>query len=214
MVPANNYVEAWTQDGQPAVLFEVAMTQTDNRGIDGVAYIVLQAGGYGDVEVTQELFTIFEESDVRNGLYTAFQDEARVRYRVTGKYPDRYKNIPVIRYAEVILNYAEAQARLGNSATALLYLNKIPAHRNASSYATASINNILLERRKELAMEGLYYWQLMRTGQDIVRTDMRPEVNAFEVTVPYGSYKLAFPIPSEEIQANPNIKQNTGYGSG
>lgn len=216
LVPASDYVAAWVNDGEPSVIFEIDMNTTDSRGSNSI-FQILTGEAYGDVEVTEELFKLFGPNDVRNGLYGSEVTEAdaasnRINYRVTGKFPSPYKNTPVIRYAEVILNYAEAQARLGNTAEALTYLNMIPSNRNAITYTTASIDNILLERRKELAMEGLYYWQLLRTGKDITRTGMRSSISSNEVTVPYGNPRLAYPIPLQEIDANPNIEQNAGYG--
>ncbi len=211
LIGANEYLAAWGTDGEPQFIFGVSMTQTDNRGINGVSYIVLPNTGYGDVEITDELYFLFGQDDVRKGLYSAIQDNQRIKYRVTGKYPSRFIDIPVIRYAEVILTYAEAQFRLGDAATALEFLNKIPLHRDADPYAVATLDNILLERRKELAMEGHFYWDLLRTGQSIRRAKMRPLVSTQEVVVSFGNYHLALPIPDEEILANPNIEQNVGY---
>lgn len=215
LIPASNYVAAWANDGEPSVIFEIDFNTSDNRASDSI-FQILTGEAYGDVEVTEELYNLFGANDVRSGLYGTEVTEAdgasdRINYRVTGKFQSQYKNTPVIRYAEVILNYAEAQARLGNAAEALVYLNMIPSNRNAATYAIASIDNILLERRKELAMEGHYYWQLMRTGQGIERTGMRQSVSSNEVTVPYGDHKLAYPIPIQEMDANPNMQQNVGY---
>ncbi len=218
LVSADNYVAAWAEDGQPSVMLEVAMTQTDSRGSNSIFQIVT-GESYGDVEVTEDLVNLFGPNDVRADLYASEVTSSdvttpRLNYRVVGKYPDQYKNVPVIRYAEVILNYAEAQARLGNAAEALIYLNKIPANRNADLYLTASIDNILLERRKELAMEGRLYWTLVRTGRGVSRTNYtRSEVvTLVDVkVVPMGDFKLAYPIPTEELTANPNMVQNQGY---
>ncbi|HEX6982917.1 MAG TPA: RagB/SusD family nutrient uptake outer membrane protein [Balneolaceae bacterium] len=220
LVPASEYVAAWASDGEPSVIFEIDMNTTDSRGSNSI-FQILRGEAYGDVEVTEELFNLFGPNDVRNDLYgtevtSADGASARVNYRVVAKFQDQYKNTPVIRYAEVILNYAEAQARLGNLVEALTYLNMIPSNRNATTYTAvtqaALVDNILLERRKELAMEGLYYWQLMRTGQGITRTGMRQDVSSNEVTVPYGNPRLAYPIPIQEMDANPNMQQNAGYG--
>lgn len=215
LADAASYVSAWEADGGPAVIFEVDMNQTDNRGSNSI-FQMLWGESYGDIEVTEEVINLYGASDVRSNLYdsevtSTDGNTARLNYRLVGKYSDQYDDTPVIRYAEVILTYAEAEARLGNPGEALTYLNMIPNNRNASTYATASVDNILLERRKEMVMEGDYYWQLMRTGQDIERTGMRPEVSQHEVTVPYGDFKLAFPIPLDEINANPNVTQNKDY---
>ena len=102
---------------------------------------------------------------------------------------------------------------MGDRATALTYLNKIPQHRNADTYSQATLDNILLERRKELAMEGHYYWTLLRYGKDIDR-NMRPGLDAEEVHKEFGNFKLAWPIPIGELDANPNMKQNQGYTGG
>lgn len=223
LVPASQYLKAWGTDGQPSFIFGIAMTETDNIPIDGIYSKLNQQEAsdffaYGNVEITKKLYSLFGGSDVRKGLYTIYPNdvrpEGRLKYRATGKYPDPNTNIPVVRYAEVVLTYAEAKARLNEPVVALTYLNKIPAHRNANSYTAADglIDSILLERRKELAMEGHYFWTLMRTKQDIVRTGMRPVVGNQEVTIPYGDHRLAFPIPDDEINANPNMKQNAGYG--
>lgn len=206
LVPASEYLAAWGTDGQPAFIFGISLTQTDNPGL--LSQLVRDTN-FGDVEITKELYDIFGNNDIRKELYTAINKEARIHYRVSGKYPTRYTNIPVIRYAEVILIYAEAQYRLGNKDVALKYLNKIPKHRNTSTYKKATLNNIFLERRKELAMEGRYYWRLMRTKKDIIRKELN--ISSLEITIPFGTFRLAYPIPAHEVRANSNIKQNKGY---
>lgn len=218
LISAGDYVTAWAGDGGPSVLFEAAMTTTDNRG-SGSIWQILTGNSYGDIEVTQELYQLFGTNDVRSGLYgteiTDFDKGlARTNYRVTGKFADRYKNTPIIRYAEVILIYAEAKARPGaqqNAVEAKTYLDMITSYRNAASYPAATVDNIMAERRKEFAMEGLYYWQLLRTGQGITREGMRAVVSQNEITVPLGDHRLAYPIPKQEMDANPNMDQNEGY---
>ncbi len=221
LVPASDYLKAWGTDGEPAFIFGIAFSETDNIPIDGLYSIISQKGigplfQYGSVEITKELYDLFGTNDIRKQLYTVYDSnlppKGRKKYRVTGKYENPNTNVPVIRYAEVVLTYAEAQFRRGNKNEARQYLNKIPNHRNASTYAApVNINDILLERRKELAMEGRYFWTLMRTEQDVVRDLVRPVVSFQDITIPYGDHLLAFPIPDDEINANPSIQQNTGY---
>ena len=57
------------------------------------------------------------------------------------------------------LIYAEAMLWGGDAATALTYLNNIPAIRGlgAGHYTAATLDNILLERQKEFYFEGLRY---------------------------------------------------------
>ncbi len=115
----------------------------------------------------------------------------------------------MIRYEEVILNYAEALFRI-NAAdpNALTQLNLIPTNRGAVAYTAINEDNILLERRRELCFEGFRFDDLARTGRNIPLVDPVRQTHGGPV---YGSYNFAFPIPTNEINANSNMVQNIGY---
>ncbi|MBD0256387.1 MAG: RagB/SusD family nutrient uptake outer membrane protein, partial [Cytophagales bacterium] len=166
--PAASYLESWAGPGGGNSIFELAVTAADNPGINGLFYIY--QGNYGDIEVTKDLYDAYEADDVRKELY-GVEDET---IRMVGKYPsaDAVDNIRIIRYEEVILNYAEALAQL-NSPEALTYLNLIATSRGATPYTQATVDNVLLERRKELAMEGHRFFDLLRTGKGIPYVDPR-----------------------------------------
>ncbi|MBS3771266.1 MAG: RagB/SusD family nutrient uptake outer membrane protein [Bacteroidales bacterium] len=225
IIAAENYVDYWASDGGPNSIFELAYTSTDNNNINGLAYIY-RGDSYGDVEVLPNLATIFDSSDVRmtgqltqsNGVTVNMLGPGAWRpeqLHNNGKYPNMVNysdNIPLIRYEEVILNYAEALFELDqsgmNGQSALDYLNMIPNHRNAPPYAEINKDNILQERRRELCFEGFRFHDLARTGLDIPY----PDPSLQEHGGPdYGSYNYAFPIPEEEINANKNMVQNQGY---
>jgi hypothetical protein len=161
----------------------------------------------------------------------------------TEKYRD-YTNFtdaaPVIRYAEVLLNMAEAYARrngAGDLANGLLYLNMVrnrslatPGTQayTAGSFAnnTAMVNAILAERRIEFCMEGRRWPDLHRLMMDIPAklSNSNPAAAAYTlgteysgpygvVSIPYSSYKYLWPIPQIEINANPVLakEQNPGW---
>jgi hypothetical protein len=130
--------------------------------------------------------------------------------RNIGKYPsaDFSDNINLIRYEEVILNYAEALLESGDPANALIQLNLITANRGAQPWTEATKDNVLTERRRELCFEGFRHDDLARNGMDI------PLVSPLEQThegPDYGSYNYAFPIPQVEMNANSNMAQNKDY---
>lgn len=227
IVPAANYVQYWQSDGGVNSIFELAFNGTDNRGINGLENMY-RYDAYGDVAVLMDLASIFDSTDVRMmgqltqpnldgepvtvnmigwGAQTGF-------LRNNGKYPDpNYNdNVPIFRYEEIILNYAEALYELGqdgiNGNSALDYLNMIPENRNATTYSTIDKDNILQERRKELCFEGFRFHDLARTGRDIPLVD--PD-NQTHGGPDYGTYHYAFPIPEEEVNANVNMVQNQGY---
>lgn len=206
IVDAENFVQSFAVDGSVNSMFELAYSDVDNEGNGSLAFIY-RGTSYGDISVTDEAFTMYEsEDDVRTDILGTETLRVGEQNRNMGKYPERSSNVDVIRYEEVILNYAEALYELGEG-DPLMWLNMIPEHRNANTYDAATKENILEERREEFAFEGLYYWDLLRTGQDIVR------VGNQEITVPYGDFRLAYPIPFIELDANSNIEQNPGYPS-
>ncbi|MCC9135661.1 RagB/SusD family nutrient uptake outer membrane protein [Pontibacter silvestris] len=208
VVDAGSYTSAWGGAAANSV-FELALTDADNNGSNGLSYMYNE-GNYGDVEVTQDLYNTYAKNDVRLYLYSKKYDAAEkdTTYRMVGKYSEYSDNIKVIRYEEVILNYTEALAHLGSS-EALTYLNMIPSNRNAAEYTAATLENVLTERRKELAMEGHRFFDLVRNEKDIPYVDSRQTYSKSGVA--YGSSVLAFPIPRKEIDANPNIEQNADY---
>ena len=128
-----------------------------------------------------------------------------------GKYPsyDYSDNVPVLRYEEVILSYAEALWRINPAdANALTQLNLVPAERNAILHVAIDEDIILLERRREFCFEGMRFHDLARTGRDIPLVDVFNQTHGGPA---YGSYNYAFPIPIGEMDANLNMIQNRGY---
>lgn len=205
IVPADNYVASFAEDGGVNSIFEIAQSTTDYPGSDRMDFI-WRGDVYGDIEVLPLVEDLYGENDVRADILGYEGD----MLRNMGKFPDIGANIIVIRYEEVVLNYAEALFHLGETAEALTWLNKIPEHRNAELYTEATQENLLLARRKELIFEGLFYWDLLRLGMDIEKVSVLQNISE---TIPFGDYRLAYPIPLNEIDANSNIVQNPGYGS-
>ncbi|HKK46904.1 MAG TPA: RagB/SusD family nutrient uptake outer membrane protein [Balneolaceae bacterium] len=206
ITPANQYVATWHSGSGPSSLFELAFTTTDRLGTDNIARIYRNTN-YGDVEVSSDLYNAYDANDIRLGLYS---DNAGT-YRMVGKYFDELgsDNVRIIRYAEVILNYAEALAQdPATQGEALNQLTKITSNRNEPAYTAGTVDNVLLERRLELAMEGQRFYDLARTGSDLPVGDSRSYRSS---VIPYGDYRYALPIPDSEIRANSNVNQNEGY---
>jgi hypothetical protein len=127
-------------------------------------------------------------------------------------------NLPAKRFAEIVLMYAECQARLGNISDAIVYLNMVRSRAievrdgegnimpddvvlfSEADFSTTNelIETIILERQVELVMEGNRFHDLIR---------LRRDVNG----LPYDHDKLRWPIPQDEIDVNPNLMQNPGY---
>ena len=216
----DEFLSTFALEGGVNTIFEIAFTPIDNPGINGLANIY-QDTNYGDVVVLPNLAAIYGDDDVRgvqdvdeDGNVTdagVIQIDAAGLFRNVGKYPSIAPyddNVPVIRYEEIVLIYAEALLETGNAGEALDWLNMIPMNRGAEEYSEATKDNILLERRKELAFEGFRFHDLARTGKDIPAPDA---VQQSHGGPSYGDYNFALPVPFAEVDANANIDQNFGY---
>ena len=122
-------------------------------------------------------------------------------------------NFRVIRYADVLLSQAEALNEQGQTGPALLLLNRVRARVNVPAIATASQSElrerILLERALEFGLEGQRHFDLLRHNRfDATALARDPEFSTF------APGRQFLPIPQSEINLNPNILQNPGYGSG
>lgn len=215
LVPAESLVAQWSSGAGPNSLFELAFTNTDRLSTDNIARIYLDSN-YGDVEITSDLYNAYDENDARRSLLT---DEGDGRYRMTGKYVDELgtDNVRLIRYAEVLLNKAEALSRRnqGNDREeALRIINELSSERGSSRvYAEGTPENVLAERRLELAMEGQRLFDLARHGLDIRNVEIPEGYNRFNSgeDLSFGDYRFALPIPNAEMNANGNMDQNHGY---
>ncbi len=206
IVPAAEYVSSFDSDGGANSIFEISFSGTDNPGSDSMEFIY-RGSTYGDIEVLTNVLDLYGDGDVRADVLGYEGD----KLRNIGKYPNREANVIVIRYEEVVLNYAEALFQLDEtdaSGEALTWFNMIPEARMAAVYGSVTEENILLERRKELIFEGLYYWDLLRYELDIEKVEVLQNIME---TVPFGDYRLAYPLPLAELDANSNMVQNRGY---
>jgi len=208
IIAAADYVASFGLDSTKNSIFELAFSDTDNNGSNSLAFIY-RGSQYGDIECLDNILTLYEAGDVRAdiiGYDPAYADGEKLRN--LGKFPDDlgYDNVNVIRYEEVILNYAEALLNTGGDAVTVL--NQLTSMRGASAYTTVTSDDILNERRKELMFEGFRYDDLVRSGKSIEKIDIRQN---FPATIPAGSTILAYPIPQGELDANSNMTQNPGY---
>lgn len=148
----------------------------------------------------------FPATDARRTNFVTTTNPARWT-----KFNDDLNNyVPIIRYAEVMLNLAEALARqaAGTSvdARALALLNAVRNRADASvswnpANKTELINAILTERRIEFLGEGFRSLDVMRQGIDF------PAKGSVS-SVPASSVSYVWPIPASELQLNPLMVRN------
>lgn len=126
---------------------------------------------------------------------------------------------PIFRLAEAYLIYAEAVLRGGtggSAALALTYINNIRqrAYGNTSGNIGAgqlTLDFIIDERARELVWEGKRRTDLIRYNLFTTSTYLWPWKGGVKDGAAVASTRNLFPIPSAEINTNPNLVQNPGY---
>lgn len=219
-----NFPLMWTEDNP---LNEViwSVTFLGNDGYVG-GNVFFSINNRVSFKPSQELLSLYSTNDVRYDSYFSSTTTLRPGQLVVSKYLGRsgatngVVNWKALRTGEMYLIRAEAQAisKLGGGETgAMDDLNTLRAARitgyvNENLTGSALLNAIDVERRRELFMEGHRWFDLRRTGQSIARGgDCAAPATA--CALPSTSFRWIWPIPQNEIKANPNIagQQNAGY---
>ncbi len=214
-----NYADIWGPDneGNQEIIFQIEFIN-GNKG-EGSSYTDMYtnmglAGGIGGggapQNVTQAFIdNAFEAGDAR---FTVNVDTVAGANNVTkfndtptGPF-DSEVNWVEIRYAEVLLNLAEA---LGEGTAAYDLINEV---RNRAGLADIDGSTpgtfeekLLQERRVELAFENKRWPDLLRFG-------VAKSVMAAHLGIPESQVKLLFPIPQSQIDVAPDdMSQNPEY---
>ena len=190
-------------------------------------------GGYGFAEVTKELVDAFETGDPRLKFTVArnrddyfgvvyFASFSSTQYsplkylqsdKEATQKADGDINYTAIRYAEVLLWEAEAQAQLNKITEAKIPLEAVRARARAQATTPATtlppisatdqatvLEAIRHERQVELAFEMHRFFDLVRWGL------ATKYLSNFKV----GKHEL-WPLPQTELDLNSKLVQNPGY---
>lgn len=218
MWTAEEYPEVWGQElGTGEVIFEVYGKRTNSAyaSWEDLSYLTSPAGS-GDPQAAKPLIDLYAEGDVRLDTYrTDENEESGILW--TAKYPGKgdnaapdCNNVVIFRLSEMYLNRAEAIMRGATveGVTAVADLNVITSNRGAAAYTSVGPNDIQIERRKELAWEGHYVYDLARWGMGVSRAEADYPLLTQNHNVPFPSTKWALPLPKSELDVNPNLVQN------
>jgi hypothetical protein len=119
---------------------------------------------------------------------------------------ERYtgNDFPIFRFADVLLMKAEILLRQGDAGSGLLLVNEVRSRAGVDPFGDLTLDNLLEERARELYGEGYRRSDLIRFGKYLDTRWAKEEVSP--------EYVKLFPIPQGQIEANPNLIQNPGYG--
>lgn len=234
----DQYFKAWdaSTPNESEFLFRLNVAgSTDNNDLNGIGNLQ-QREGYKEMVATKKFVDMLtsDPKDVRNDMFLPATAAKEVATYGTNKvYLNKLRGqggnlrnvtiVPIIRLSEVYLTAAECAFRKNDKTKAVEYLNDLVKNRTTTEASLATVDNItleriLIERRKELIGEGQRYFDALRNNEPITRytseadkgwhKTLSKEAQSFDRDY----FKAIAAIPQAEINANPNIKQNTGYG--
>ena len=181
--------------------------------------------GSGRVMPTLNMVNAYESGDLRrtatigDSVLLVTGDYAQDRHALkfvdftVGKQGDGGINFTALRYADVLLMYAEALNETNRTDLAHTYLNMVrdradldPLEGLTKAEFTLALEQ---ERRVEFYCEGHRWHDLVRTGraQAVINNYWAEKGLGFSLE----SHELLMPIPSREISIDPNLDQNPGY---
>jgi len=212
-----NYVSSWTVKNTTESIFEIPVP-ANFAGTSYGSYFDIAAGTTTRImATTEDLLKLYSSTDVRgrNFFYNPLTI-SDITYYFCKKYGTSGSlstGVKVIRLSELYLIRAEAAAELTNITQANEDLNVIRQRGDAAAQKLSLTDKselvaaILLERRKELNLEGFLLFDLGRRKLNIVRADCT--ATACGLTYPAPRYVL--PIPEVSVVSNSSMIQNPEY---
>lgn len=193
---------------------------------------IVQTGFYqnADGSYTPGLDTRQGPIEDWNGTYTGYYMRKFLDPAINHQYDKQRLPYRQIRYAEVLLNYAEACLELGEEEEAIKYLNKIRARAGMPDVPAGETGSALKERyrnerRIELCYEGQRFFDIRRW---MIAPDVLTNAQGVDIRYPHGSSTPTYsiievqerswnnkayllPILLDETNKNELLLQNPGY---
>lgn len=183
-----------------------------------------QLGG-GRLSPTTSLQNAYEPGDLRknasisdsipltNGsVYRMLYGKKFVDFTATNV-ADMNNNFTAIRYADVLLMYAEVLNETSKTDDAHLYINQVRRRAGLGDLTGLSKDEMFLsiekERRIEFLYEGHRWFDLVRTGRAVEVLNKYFTDSGLSYTVEQN--ELLMPVPQRERDINPALDQNPGY---
>lgn len=201
------YADAFNNNSSSSEdIFAIQQSSQSNSGSSNFGITTFYSAdpiGRGEIQITPAHIAKYEASDSRKAFFYDGSSISGRNGKMTGKWEELYKAIPVIRLAEMYLTRAEANFRKGGAPTGpntpLVDVNIIRDRANLGPLGViADADVIVKERYLELAFEGERFFTVKR---------LKLNANGH----PYDFPKLIMPIPQREIDLGNALPQNTGY---
>lgn len=192
----------------------------------GIGEAFAPFGGWGNYLPTEQIVKAFEPGDKRRQAQILVEgDPAYFGFKMEKKWtttgfaftkwwqgPDKNDhsriNLKQLRFAEVLLNYAEILNELNRTSDAYTHINRVRARAGLAAKTAGTkakcMDDIMQERRVETLCEYNQWYQLTRTGRaaDFLKKEYNRDLKP---------HQLIFPVPQSELDINQALKQNPGY---
>ncbi|WP_421869511.1 RagB/SusD family nutrient uptake outer membrane protein [Marinoscillum sp.] len=235
----------WANNTSVESIFSMNMSANDNLNVNAALanmYGSSSNGARGEVAISPIIWnqSFWHPDDLRRSQLVTGGANGRL---FTTKYRDYVNNSdfsPILRYAEVLLNLAEAEARTGNTTRGSALLNAVRDRAIAgtmNSYGNIAnandlVNRILQERRIEYLAEGMRWKDIHRNAVDptfstggipakMVSASVDGSTYSIGDTdltkvipaIPYSDFRFLWPLPASEVTINELLaaQQNPGY---
>ncbi len=230
-------------DGNKETIFCIRHIKTEDRGYNAIGSMYYSgdasgnalnqaASGWGEIYASKKLYDALSTNpqDLRLKFISPLIENGAVKVnnKITPNVPMYYINkyslqegivnlsSPVyLRLAEMYLNKAEANAKLGSDGLALIEVNRIRTRAGIPSVTLAGLaasgksvlDAVLDERWLELSFEGHRAYDLFRNNKALTRNYPGTGTSTNQIVQPGDSKVVAF-IPQNEIDKNPALTQN------
>ena len=230
MMTPDNFQSSWFSAENPEALFELKMTQgqdgaatSSNESLASLAFATdettFEGGDFRtfnfQVVPSEDYVNTLPDDDARRSIIDTLSTGSAVLGKYNNSVATFTDNIPVIRLSEVHLTRAEALAESSGSVSedAVDALNTVRTNRGLDAVSTGDfsgpqefVDEVLLERRRELNYEGHRFFDLKRRARSIPK----PQTSLTD-EIPYDDFRILAPLPTGEVRSNPQLIQNPGY---
>lgn len=227
-----NYEDVWREVGENKMESIYEIQASPGNAMRGYSYVQAPRGtpdlGWGFNTPSLSLVNAYEPNDSRKAATILFStvnlwdgfpaspgwSNPRYNYKSyhssiqeswNGDREMTGKNLRILKYSDILLIRAEAALNMGNTAEALEKVNMLRVRAGLAGLTGITMDQLLKERRLEMAMEHERWFDLVRTGKAL--SAMAANGKTFIV----GTHEV-FPIPQNEIILSGNLlSQNNGY---
>lgn len=210
---AANYADNFVgEDAEtPETIFRLTFNANQNNLL-GYYWQTYENGGRYEIAPSQDVMDTYDTlgTDLRfaHNVAPDPSNGYTESYAYGTKFPSvtGIEELPILRYADMLLTKAEAFGNLGQVDSAVAYYNPVrvraglPAHVVGVDVTTAqqALDEVDLQRRLEFFEEGHRFFDLVRMGR-------------FTTVLGVPAFRELWPIPQSEINVAPNVVQNPGY---